>query len=89
MEKKGEEKKEKKDKKNYLIIIILASNLTSPEQCLKITKNIEYYLEMEYENDLKKFYLVCKLKILEGVAGIGRHRFGRISINSEKSPKIS
>ena len=42
---KEKKRKKRKIKQNYLIIIILASNLTSPEQCLKITENRKYYPE--------------------------------------------
>jgi len=41
---------------------------------------------MEYENGLKKFTPVCKLKILECLADTGRHRFG---LSFDKFRKIS
>jgi len=42
---------------------------------------------MEYDNGLKKFNLVCKLKIPECLADTGRHRFGRIFDKFRKIPK--
>jgi len=61
--------------------------LTSSEQYPKFTENSEYYSETEYEDGLKKFYPVCKLKIPECLVDTGDTGLAGFSINSEKIPK--